>query len=90
MNPLEVVLLWILVVLAFMAAILRIRLAAKQGSPQSLGWKIQEFIFPVLLLAAMVLYQTGTADIVFPAVMLGLLEEIVCVILRRRQRPRDE
>lgn len=89
MNPLDVVLLWILVVLAFAAAILRIRLADKQGNPQSMGWKIQEFIFPALLLAAMVLYQTGTADIVFPAVMLGLLEEIVCVILRRRQRQRD-
>lgn len=86
MNPFDVVLLWILVVLAFAVAVMRILLAKKQGKPLSLGWRIQEFLFPVLLLAALVLYQTGTADIVFPAVMLGLLEEIICMVLRRKQR----
>lgn len=90
MNPVDVILLWLLVVLAFAAAIMRILLAHKQGTPQCLGWKIQEFIFPVLLLTAMVLYQTGTADIIFPAVMLGLVEEIVCSILRRKRREDDK
>ena len=86
MNDIDVVLLWILVVLAFLAAVMRILLAKKQGRPLAWVWRIQEFIFPVLLLVGLVLYQSGTKDIVFQLVMLGLVEEIVCVFLRRRSR----
>ena len=86
MNDIDVVLLWILVVLAFAAAVLRILLAKKQGRPNSLFWSVQEFIFPVLLLVGLVLYQTGTKDVVFQLVMVGLVEEILCVILRRRRQ----
>ena len=86
MNDIDVVLLWILVVLAFAAAVLRILLAKKQGRPNNLFWSVQEFIFPVLLLVGLVLYQTGTKDVVFQLVMVGLVEEILRVILRRRRQ----
>ena len=86
MNDFDVILLWILVVLAFLAAVMRILLAKKQGQKLSWVWRIQEFIFPVLLLVGLVLYQSGTKDVVFQLVMLGLAEEIVCIFLRRRSR----
>ncbi len=88
MKTTDIILLGLLVVLAFAAAILRLRLASKQGHPLAFVWKIQGFVFPVLLLVVLILYQTKTVDIVFPAVMLGLVEEIVCIWLRRK-RQRD-
>ncbi len=85
MNPSDLTLLWLLTALALAAAILRILLARKKGQPQRLFWAIQELIFPGLLLLSLVLWQAAGTDLVFPAVMLGLLEEIVCIFLRRRQ-----
>ena len=82
----DMILLWILMVLSFVVAVLRILLAKKQGRSNSLLWSIQEFVFPVLLLVGLVLYQTGTKDVVFQLVMVGLVEEIVCIFLRRRRQ----
>jgi hypothetical protein len=80
----DITLLWILLVLSFLAAALRVRLAKAQGHPYRLPWSLQCFLFPVLLLAALVLYLSGIADLVFQLVMLGILEEIVCIPLRRK------
>ncbi len=85
MNLSDLTLLWLLTALAFAAAILRILLARKRGQPQGLFWALQELIFPALLLLSLILWQAAGIDLVFPAVMLGLLEEIVCIFLRRRQ-----
>lgn len=89
MNTFEIVLLWLLAALGLVNAFLRIALSKKQGAPLSPFWKCELFIFPLLLIIAMVLYQTKAADVVFPLVMLGLLEEIVCIFLRRRKRNFD-
>lgn len=86
MNDFDVVLLWILAALGLLNALLRIFLAKKQGNPLSLFWTLALFVFPLLLGVALVLYQTGTADVVFSLVMIGLLEEIICIFLRRKNR----
>jgi hypothetical protein len=82
-------LLGILLILSLVAAVLRVRLAKKQGRPNSAFWTVQEFVFPVLLLVALVLLEHGK-DIVFGLVMLGLLEELVCVFLRHRAQKKEE
>lgn len=86
MKTTDIILLGLLAALAFAAAILRLRLASKQGRPLTFVWKIQGFVFPILLLVVLILYQTKTVDIVFPAVMLGLVEEVVCIWLRRKSQ----
>lgn len=86
MNDIDLILLWVLMVLSFAVAVLRILLAKKKGRPNGLLWSIQEFVFPVLLLVGLVLYQTGVKDVVFQLVMVGLAEEILCVFLRRRSQ----
>ncbi len=88
MDQTDVILLWVLTALSFIAGVLRILLARKKGQPQPLLWRLQAFLFPALLLLSLLLWQTGSADIVFPAVMLGLLEEIVCIFLRRKPQKR--
>jgi hypothetical protein len=45
-------------------------------------------VFPVLLLVALVLLETGK-DVVFELVMLGLVEELVCVFLRHRAQKKE-
>lgn len=84
------ILLWLLMGLSFLVAVLRILLAKKQSHPNRLFWSIQEFVFPMLLLIGLVLYQTGTKDIVFQLVALGLAEEILCSFLRRRSRRQSD
>ena len=84
MNEFDVVLLWILTALALVNAVMRILLAKRKGAPLSAFWCVELFVFPALLGTALVLYQTGTMNIVFQAVALGLMEEIVCIFLRRR------
>ena len=84
MNEFDVVLLWILTALALVNTIMRILLSKRNGTPLSAFWCVELFVFPALLGIALLLYQTGTTNIVFEAVALGLLEEIVCIFLRRR------
>lgn len=81
-------LLLLLVILSLVAAGLRVLLAKKQGRPNSIFWTVQELVFPVLLLVALVLLKTGQ-DVVFELVMLGLVEELVCVFLRHRAQKKE-
>ena len=90
MNTFDIILLWLLAALGLVNAFLRIALSKKQGAPLSRFWMCELFIFPLLIITALVLYQTGTADMVFPLVMLGLLEEIVCIFLRRRNQRKNQ
>ncbi len=78
-------LLAVIVILLFVSSVLRVRLADKKGRPLSFGWRVQTFVFPVMLLLALALFMAGT-DVVFQLVMLGLLEELVCWAVRRKQR----
>jgi hypothetical protein len=86
----DLTLLWILVVLSFAAAGLRVQLAKKQGHPYGPLWTLQGLVFPVLLLLALGLYVTGTADLVFQLVMVGLAEELVCLPIRRKSQNRTK
>jgi hypothetical protein len=81
-------LLLLLVVLCLVAVGLRVLLAKKQGRPVSVFWTGQELVFPVLLLAALVLLKKGQ-DVVFELVMLGLVEELVFSFLRLRARKKE-
>jgi hypothetical protein len=81
-------LLLLLVVLSLVAVGLRVLLAKKQGKPVSVFWTVQELVFPVLLLAALVLLKTGQ-DVVFELIMLGLVEELVFSFLRLRARKKE-
>ena len=83
MDRTDGIILWALTALAFLAAALRLLLAKKRGSPLPRFWRIQSFVFPVILLAAAILFQTGTADIVFPAVLIGIAEERILGAVRR-------
>jgi len=85
MDRTDGIILWALTALAFLAAALRLLLAKKQGSPLPRFWQIQSFVFPVILLVTAILYQTGAADIVFPAVLIGVAEELILGAVRRRK-----
>ena len=80
------VLSWILGALLVLAAVLQISLARKKGEPLSLGWSIQAFIFPAIWLGALGAYYFGLGDYLFPAVMLGLVEELICWAVKRKLR----
>lgn len=89
MDRADSIWLWILTALAFLAAALRLLLAKKQGAPMS-GFRLaQSFVFPVILLAAAILFQTGTADIVFPAVLIGIAEELILGAVRKRKEKQE-
>lgn len=89
MDKADLILLGLLTALSFAAAALRILLAQKQGSPLPLVWRIQSFVFPAALLLALVLFLFGIEGPVLPLVGLGLLEEIVCGVVRRKLRNRE-
>ncbi len=86
----DLTLLWLLEGLLLLAAVLQLVLARKRGQTLSFGAQVQPFLFPAILLAALVLFQTGTKDVVFPAVMLGLAEELAAWLIRRRKKNSED
>jgi len=81
----DLVLLGILTAAAFLAAVLRFRLRAAQGSPLKGFWRFQNFLFPLLLLlAALALYLARLENLVLPVVVIGLLVGLLFSILRRK------
>ena len=83
MDRTDLILLAALAGMALLSAALRIGLARRQGKPLSAFWTAQSFVFPALLLLSLLLLGTGR-DLVLPAVAVGLLQEIVFSVLRRR------
>ncbi len=84
----DLVLLYILTGLLFLAAVLKLGLAKKKNEDLSALWKVQRFIFPVGMLVVLILFQTGIADWVIPGVFLGVLEEFVFRIIRKKRTER--
>lgn len=84
----DLVLLYILTGLLFLAAILKLWLAKKKNEDLSALWKVQRFIFPVGMLVVLILFQTGVADLVIPGVFLGILEEFVFRLIRKKRTER--
>ncbi|MDD6024361.1 MAG: hypothetical protein PUC06_09035 [Oscillospiraceae bacterium] len=81
----DLVLLYIVIVLLTLGGIMRILLAKKKQEPFPLYRKIQRFVFPALLLAAMLLWQLGGQDHIIAAVLVGLGQELVFYLLFRRK-----
>lgn len=81
----DYILLWILEFLLLAASVMQILLERKRGKIMSLGWKFQCFLFPLILLIGLLLFQSGR-DYIFPIVMLGLTEEIICRIIKRKKQ----
>ena len=78
----------VLVALGLLAALLRPLLAKKQGHPLSLFWVLQGYLFPGLMLLSGVLLLAGTADLMLPALALGIAEELIFSFFRnRRSKP---
>lgn len=89
MDMQDFYLMCVLEVLLLAASVLQLLLAEKKQQPRSLGWKLQAFVFPAVLLAGLILYWQGR-DYIFQLVMLGLVEELVCWGIRRKQKNRPE
>ena len=89
MDRTDGIILWVLTALAFLAAALRLLLAKKQGTPLTGFWRAQSFVLPVILLVTAVLFQTGAADIVFPAILIGIAEELILGAVRKRRQKRQ-
>ena len=85
MDRTDGIILWVLTALAFLTVVLRVLLAKKQEKPLSVFWLVQSFVFPVILLVTSILFQTGT-DIVFPAILIGVIEELILGTIRRRKQ----
>ncbi len=80
----DILLLLILTVLLFVAAILKIKLDEVKKEPLSTFWKVQRFVFPVLMLSVLVLFYFGIADFVVQGIFLGIGEELVCWFIRKK------
>lgn len=78
------VLLLVITVLLFAAGAMRVKLAEVKKTPLSAWGKVQAFAFPAALLATVILLKTGIADLVFPVILVGIAEELVFWVLRRR------
>lgn len=79
-------LLYIIVVLLFAAAIMKIKLAEVKKEPLAMRWKLQRFIFPIMMLAVTVLFQAGVRDWVIQAVFIGIAEELLCWFIRKKAK----
>lgn len=79
----DILLMWLLEAMLIFAAVLQLLLERRKGNPLSLFWVLQAFFFPILLLVALLLFMTGR-DYVFQLVTVGLVQEIIFRILRRK------
>ena len=82
----DMALIWAIAVILAVSAVLRIDLARRKGSPLSGAGKLQAVLFPAAFLLAAVLLQAGLADLIMPVLLLGILEEAVCLAIRKRQQ----
>ncbi len=73
-------------ILLVLAACLKPKLEEKKGTPWPLAWRVQVMVFPVLYLVALALYCLNVADLIIPAILLGILEEIIFFGVRKRQQ----
>lgn len=84
-NGMDYVLLWAITILLFFSAGMKIKLGEKKNSPYGLGWKIQLFVFPVLMALALICACFGVYTLVIPAIFLGIIEEFICWCIRKKK-----
>ncbi len=80
----DLVMLWIIAAGALAAAWMRRKLAEKQGRPYPPFWAAQSLLLPLGLVVALVLYMTGIADIILPAIVVLLAQELIFGLIRRK------
>lgn len=86
MSAIDYILLWVITILLFFSAGMKIKLGEKKNSPYGLGWKIQLFVFPGLMVVALVCTCFGIYTLVIPAIFLGIFEEFLCWCIRKKRR----
>lgn len=84
MSTLDYLMLCVIVVLLFVAAVMKIKLAEMKKQPYTTPWKIQIFVFPVLMLVVLILLWTGVRDWVIQCIFLGIIEEFICGVIRKK------
>ena len=82
----DAVLLGVLTGLLLVAAILKIQLKKRQGTPYAAPWMVQLFVFPLLCLIALGAYLLGRKNFVIQVILIGILEEILCWGIRKRTK----
>ena len=82
----DLLLLYVIIVLLTAGGVMRILLAKKKQEPFPLYRKIQRFVFPALLLAAVLLWQLGGRDHIIAAVLVGLGQELVFYLCFGRKK----
>ena len=85
----EKILMIALGVLLVLAAFLKLQLEKKKGTPFPLIWQIQIMVFPTIYFIALMLYLLDIADLIIPAILPGILEEIIFFAVRKRQQRKD-
>lgn len=83
----DLILLYLIIVLLTLGGIMRILLAKKKQAVFPLYRKIQRFVFPGLLLIAVLMWQFGGQDHIIAAVLAGLGQELVFYLLFRQKKP---
>lgn len=85
MNGIYWICLFVMTILLYFSAVMKIKLGEVKNQPYTTGWKVQLFLFPGIMTVALVLLYFSIADLVLPAVFLGIIEEFVCWCIRKKQ-----
>lgn len=84
MSRWDMILLWVITLLLFLSAGMKIQLAKKKNQPYTTGWKIQIFLFPVIMAVVLALLYLTQLDLVIPAIFFGIIQEIICWGIRKK------
>ena len=90
MERTDLILLALIALLGVAAGVMRMLLARRQGSPLSIPWALQGFVFPALALLALGLYATGREQPVPWLILAAVGQGLLFGMLRRRQERREE
>ena len=85
MSTMDYILLWVIVILLYASAVMKIKLAEKKQQPYTTFWKVQLFVFPTMMLAVLLLLYFGIRDWVIQGIFLGIIEEFICWCIRKKK-----
>lgn len=81
----DMVLLYLLTGLLFLAAFMKLALAKKKQETLTRFWLVQRFVFPVMMLVVLILFRLGIRDWLIQGIFLGILEELVFWFIRKKK-----
>lgn len=85
MNGMYWILICVMTILLYCSAVMKIKLGEIKNQPYSTGWKVQLFIFPVMMTVVLGLLYFAVTDLVLPVIFLGIIEEFICWCIRKKQ-----